>query len=282
MSDQEGERPDQQDQPEGQPKQPLFDRFWSAFRKTDFFKSVWKDDYPHDKRTQVFAVFNNLFLHLQPNTVSRYSLYFRYTFGLGGLSFAMFLILSITGVFLMFYYIPAVPEAYFSVRALETDIFMGLFFRNMHRWAAHLMVLLVFLHMLRVFYTGSYKDTRKFNWVIGVGLFVLTLLLSFTGYLLPWDGLAFWAVMVGIQIGAVSPLIGDQVRLLMIGGHELGTHTLIRWYTVHVLFLPAIAFWLMLLHFWRVRKDNFSATKPIPAEEHPYLPMPRQRRQREE
>lgn len=249
----------------------LFLRIWGAFRRTELFKSIYMSDYPYNRRTQVLAVMNNLFLHLHPNRVTRYSINYRYTLGLGGLSFGMFLILAITGVFLMFYYVPSVPDAYFSVRALGTDVFLGQFFRNLHRWTAHVMVLLVFLHMLRVFYTGGYKGTRKFNWVIGVVLFVLTLLLSFTGYLLPFDQLAYWAITVGVRMGGASPIIGDQVRILLLGSHDISQATIVRWYTLHVLFLPAIGFWLMLLHFWRVRKDGFSATRPILVEDHPVL-----------
>lgn len=257
-------------EPGGQ-KKGLFDKVWGYFRSTELFKSIYRHDYPYNRKTRVMAVMNNLFLHLHPNRVTRYSIDFRYTFGLGGLSFAMFLMLTITGIFLMFYYVPAVPDAYFSIRALGTDVFLGQFFRNLHRWLAHTMVIVVTLHMFRVFYTGGYKGTRKFNWVIGVVLFVLTLVLSFTGYLLPFDQLAYWAITVGVQIGQASPIIGDQVRFLLLGGHDISQNTLVRWYTLHVLFLPVIAFWLMLLHFWRVRKDGFSATHPIPVEDHAIL-----------
>ncbi|NBX47892.1 MAG: DUF4405 domain-containing protein, partial [Chloroflexi bacterium] len=126
-----------------------------------------------------------------------------YTWCLGGLSFMTFLMLTVTGVLLMFYYVPSVTRAYQDIQDLETVVTFGMLMRNIHRWGAHMMVITVFLHMCRVFYTGSYKPPREFNWVVGVILLVLTLLLSFTGYLLPWDQLSFWAVTVAIPCGAL-------------------------------------------------------------------------------
>jgi quinol-cytochrome oxidoreductase complex cytochrome b subunit len=126
----------------------------------------------------------------------------------------------------------------------------------MHRWAAHGMVACVFLHMCRVFYTGSYKKPRQFNWVIGVVLFLLTLGLSFTGYLLPWDQLAFWAITVGTNIGSYAPLVGGRLRELMLGGHSVGESALLRFYVLHVAVLPSLVVLLTMVHFWRVRKDG--------------------------
>ena len=118
------------------------------------------------------------------------------------------------------------------------------------------MVLTVFLHMARVFYHGAYKPPREFNWVVGVILLLLTLLLSFTGYLLPWDQLALWAVTVGSNMAAYSPVIGDQVTFTLIGGVQITPDTLLRWYVLHVLFLPFVIVIFMAVHFWRVRKDG--------------------------
>jgi quinol-cytochrome oxidoreductase complex cytochrome b subunit len=175
---------------------------------------------------------------------------------LGGLSFFLFILLTITGIFLMFYYRPTSPEAYIDIQACYTDVaFCGLV-RNMHRWGAHLMVLTVFLHMARVFYHGAYKPPREFNWVVGVVLLLLTLLLSFTGYLLPWDQLALWAVTVGSNMARYSPVIGGQVSYALIGGVQITGDTLLRWYVLHVLFLPFIIVVFMAVHFWRVRKDG--------------------------
>jgi quinol-cytochrome oxidoreductase complex cytochrome b subunit len=175
---------------------------------------------------------------------------------LGGLAFFMFLLLTVTGVLLMFYYIPSVDTAYQNMKELETTVTFGMFLRNMHRYAAHAMVLLVFLHMCRVFYTGAYKPPREFNWTIGVALLAITLLLSFTGYLLPWDQLALWAVTVGTNMAGSTPFVGDWVRFLLIGGYEVGQNTLLRFYTLHVIVLPLVAAVLIAVHFWRVRKDG--------------------------
>jgi quinol-cytochrome oxidoreductase complex cytochrome b subunit len=139
---------------------------------------------------------------------------------------------------------------------------MGPFLRNMHRWAAHAMVVCVFLHMCRVFYTGSYKKPRQFNWVVGVVLLLLTLGLSFTGYLLPWDQLAFWAITVGSNIGSYAPIVGGQLRELLLGGHSVGEAALLRFYVLHVAVLPSALILLTIVHFWRVRKDG-GLSRPV-------------------
>ena len=122
------------------------------------------------------------------------------------------MILFVSGMYLMFFYHPAPPDAYFDMHSLSTAVAFGQFVRNVHRWSAHLMVLVVFLHLMRVFYAGAYRRPRQFNWVIGVVLLVLTLLMSFTGYLLPWDQLSYWAITVGTNIAGYVPVLGDQVR----------------------------------------------------------------------
>jgi len=167
-----------------------------------------------------------------------------------------FFVLVVTGVLLMFYYHPSVPRAYEDMKDLEFVVTAGVFLRNLHRWAAHAMVAVVFLHMVRVFFAGAYKPPREFNWVVGVILLLLTLLLSFTGYLLPWDQLAIWAVTVGTNMGGYAPVFGGQVSFALIGGVQITADTLLRWYTLHVLFLPFIITIFMAVHFWRVRKDG--------------------------
>ena len=133
----------------------------------------------------------------------------------------------------------------------------------MHRWAAHGMVICVFLHMCRVFYTGSYKRPRQFNWVIGVVLFLLTLGLSFTGYLLPWDQLAFWAITVGTNIGSYAPLVGGQRSRIAAGRpHASAKRALLRFYVLHVAVLPSLVILLTMVHFWRVRKDG-GLSRPV-------------------
>jgi quinol-cytochrome oxidoreductase complex cytochrome b subunit len=230
--------------------------FRRALTENRVFKSLFRTGYPSTPRNQALIMFNNVFLHLHPVRIRRESLRITYTFCLGGLSFFMFLLLTVTGVLLMFYYRPATTVAYQDMKDLETVVSFGLLLRNMHRYAAHAMVILVFLHMVRVFYTGAYKPPREFNWVVGVILLTLTFLLSFTGYLLPWDQLAIWAVTVGTNMAGATPLIGDQVRFLLIGGYEIGDNTLIRWYVLHVIALPLVTALFLTVHFWRIRKDG--------------------------
>jgi len=201
---------------------------------------------------------SSLFLHIHAARVSRHVLKPTYTFALGLISAVLFFVLSITGLALMLYYVPYPPESYRSIKDLQFVVTFGVILRNMHRWAAHAMVAVVFLHMCRVFWTGSYKRPREFNWVIGVALLLLTLGLSFTGYLLPWDQLAFWAITVGTNIAAYAPVIGDQVKYLLLGGHVIGPMTLLRFYVLHCVMLPLAMLLLISLHVWRVRKDGLS------------------------
>jgi quinol-cytochrome oxidoreductase complex cytochrome b subunit len=180
----------------------------------------------------------------------------RFTWCMGGITFLMFLITVVTGVYLMFYYRPVAQYAYADMKYLEFDMPFGMLMRNMHRWAAHGMVITVFLHMIRVFYTGSYKPPREFNWVVGTLLFVLTILLSYTGYLLPWDQLSFWAVTVGYNIAQATPFVGNEVSFVLFGGYQLGANALLRFYVLHVVALPLVAGFLIAIHFWRIRKDG--------------------------
>ncbi len=243
---------------------------WGRIKGTRLFRSIYRNDYPTTPRNQVLVILNSVMLHLHPVKVPRHAVRVTYTWGLGGTSLLMFLILTITGVLLMFYYIPSIPQAYYGVKGLETNVAFGMFLRNMHRWTAHGMVLIVFLHMCRVFYTGSYKPPREFNWALGVGLLLVTFLLSFTGYLLPWDQLALWAITVGTNMAGATPpseYVGKYVRFALLGGYEVGQSTLIRWYTLHVIALPLTAILMMAVHFWRVRKDGGISTPVVEDQE---------------
>lgn len=220
------------------------------------FRSVFRHPFPRDDLGRAYTMFSNFFLHFFPVKSHKNSLKVTYTFGLGIMSLFLFIILTITGVVLMFYYIPSTDRAYQRMKDLEFVISYGKILRNMHRWAAHGMVITVLLHMCRVFYTGSYKHPREMNWVIGVILLVLTLGLSFTGYLLPWDQLAFWAVTVGSSIAGYAPVIGDLTKFVLLGGNIVGQEALIRFYVLHVILLPIIALILIALHMWRIRKDG--------------------------
>jgi quinol-cytochrome oxidoreductase complex cytochrome b subunit len=218
--------------------------------------SVFRRGYGDSPRNRAYVVMNSVLYHLHPVKVKRHGIKLSYTLCLGGLSFFLFILLTITGIYLMFFYRPSVDFVYQDMQRLNTQVSFGLLVRNLHRWGAHLMVITVFLHMARVFYTGAYKPPREFNWIVGVTLFLLTLLLSFTGYLLPWDQLAVWAVTVGTEMMKNSPVIGDQVQFALLGGPVIGPETLLRWYTLHVLFLPFLLVIFLSVHFWRVRKDG--------------------------
>jgi len=225
-------------------------------RTTRVWKSIFRRGPAITNRTRSVAVFGNLFLHWLPVKVREKSLRVRAAYYLGSLSFLLFLLLVITGVLLMFYYHPAAPNAYRDMKDLRFVVSNGVFLRNMHRIAAHLMVLLVFCHMFHVFYRGGYKPPHEFNWVIGVVLLLITLFLSYTGYLLPWDQLAFWAVTVGTNIVSAMPVIGSKVRFVALGGNIVGENALLRFYVLHVVILPLLAFLLIGVHFWRVQKDG--------------------------
>ncbi len=221
-----------------------------------FWKSVFRHGMPVNARLRSEVVISNLFLHLHPVKVYKDSLLFKKTLGLGLISLYLFFILCITGILLMFYYIPHVQRAYQDMKDLEFAVSFGMILRNMHRWGAHSMVALVFLHMCRVFYTAGYRHPREFNWGIGVILFVCTLALSLTGYLLPWDQLAFWAITIVVNLIETMPVIGDDMRYLVVGGTLVGQNALIRFYVMHVMVLPLIATILIAIHFWRIRKDG--------------------------
>jgi quinol-cytochrome oxidoreductase complex cytochrome b subunit len=225
-------------------------------RKSERKRSADKNGSIPGKRERSLAITTNFFWHILPAKSNPDAVKFTATFYLGVLSFALFLILIITGVLISFYYHPSVPQAYYDMKDLTFAVSSGQFLRNMHRWAAHAMVIVVFLHILRVFYSGAYKTPKQFNWVVGIILFLLTLLLSYTGYLLPWDQLAYWAVSVGTNMVETTPLVGEKIKYLLLGGNEVGENTLIRFYVLHVFVLPMIMAILIGLHFWRVRKDG--------------------------
>ena len=227
-----------------------------AVTESSVWRSLFRQPYPNTSRTRALAVMNNVFLHLHPVRVKRHAVRYTYTFCLGGISFFLFLALTVTGLYLMFFYVPSISNAYQDIQAIEASVAFGSFVRNMHRWAAHLMVLTVFLHMIRVFYHGAYKPPREFNWVVGVVLLFCTLWLSFTGYLLPWDQIAFWAITVGTQMAQYGALLGAEAGFFLLGGIQVGQETLLRFYVMHVIAFPLIAAIFMIVHFWRIRKDG--------------------------
>jgi quinol-cytochrome oxidoreductase complex cytochrome b subunit len=234
------------------------EKLWSSQVAESIMRpgSPFKQGYSDSPRNRSYVVMNNVLYHLHPVKVKRHGVKLSYTLCLGGLSFFLFILLTVTGIFLMFYYTPTAEIAYADMEALSTNVAFGSLVRNMHRWGAHLMVLSVFLHMSRVFYHGAYKPPREFNWVVGVILLFLTLFLSFSGYLLPWDQLALWAVTVGTNMAGFSPVIGDQVKFALLAGVEVTGATLLRFYVLHVLAFPFVIVIFMAIHFWRVRKDG--------------------------
>ncbi|MCH7885517.1 MAG: cytochrome b N-terminal domain-containing protein [Planctomycetes bacterium] len=242
-----------------------------------FRDSLIRHGRPTSDRAKSQTVFTNFFLHILPTRTHLHAIKATTTFGLGVATFVLFVILCITGVLLMVYYKPSVDQAYTSMLDIIHVVPTGRFIRNVHRWSAHAMVACVILHMTRAFYTSAYKHPRQFNWVIGMSLFVITLGLSFTGYLLPWDQLAYWAVTIGANI-AQSPQeltdalgitqyfhLGRMLKELLLGSHYVGQEALIRFYVLHIIVLPVITTVLIGLHFWRIRKDGGLA-RPIAAD----------------
>ncbi len=245
----------------------LLNRLFKTVTDSTIWKSVFRHGYADTEKNRSLQIFSNFFFHLHPVRLKEHGFRIRFTWCMGGITFLLFIIELVTGVLLMFYYRPVVEYAYMDIKSLMIDVPFGRILRNLHRWGAHLMVITVMLHMLRVFLTGSYKPPREFNWVIGVILLVGTLLLSFTGYLLPWDQLAFWAISVGTNMARATPLLGHEgpfavldkyhdVRFVLLGGTEVGPSALLRFYVLHVVLLPLIVFVLAGLHFWRIRKDG--------------------------
>lgn len=225
-------------------------------RETRVWRSIYRGGSGATNLRRALAVQQNVFLHLSSVKMRKRSLAFRVTWFLGTLSFGSLLILVVTGIPLMLYYHPSVPQAYADMKDLRFVVSAGLFLRNLHRWSAHAMVLLVFAHMFKVFYRGAYRPPREFNWVIGVVLLILTLLLSYTGYLLPWDQLAFWAITVGSNLLSSVPVLGAKTRFLMLGGHTVNANALLRFYVLHCVILPLFAVMFVAVHFWRIRKDG--------------------------
>jgi len=195
-----------------------------------------------------------IFLHLHPVRVNEASIRFNRTFGLGGMAVLLIVIQIITGILLRFYYTPIPAEAYNSVVFTKTQVLFGQFIRNIHYWSGVFLLLIAFLHFLRVFLTGAFRDERKINWLFGLFLLLLIVLLNFTGYLLPWDQLAYWAITVSTNIIGYLPLVGESIRTMIIGGKELNADTLRTFFTFHTAVLPFLLLLLVLYHFWRVRK----------------------------
>src|SRR5215470_11788565 len=217
---------------------------------------------PESDRASGDAVVSNFLLHWFPAKALKASLDWNYSLWLGTISAALLLLLVLSGLPLLFLYVPSVERAYASVKDIEWVVTFGSWLRSVHRLSAHLMVAAVFLHLVRVFLTGAYKNgagrgqRREWNWVIGIAMLLATLFLSFTGYLLPWDQLAYWAVTVGTNIASSVPFVGPSLRELLLGGRVIEQSTLIRFYVLHIVALPGLLGLLFVYHMWRIRKDG--------------------------
>jgi quinol-cytochrome oxidoreductase complex cytochrome b subunit len=221
-----------------------------------------------DNRRKLGRINKNFFLHIHAGKVHPNSLRPDYTFGLGIILGFLFLIMILTGVILLINYTPSVERAYNSVKDIMFVVPGGRYIRNIHRWAAHGMVLVSFLHLIRVFYTGGYLKGRSQNWIFGVVILFLVMFMNFSGYLLPWDQLAFWAVTIGSNIAAsfreltdilgITQVldIGGFIRSLLLGDDTVGQAALSRFFMLHVVFLPVTLMVFVGLHFWRIRKDG--------------------------
>lgn len=253
----------------------MSESFFQKMRKSQVWNSIFRVGPPDNPRNKASIITGNVFLHLHPIKIKKSGVQLGYTWCMGGLSFFLFLCLAMSGVLLMFYYRPTAEYAYNDIVAFKEHVPLGLL-REIHRWAAHAMVITVWIHMFRVFMTGSYKPPREFNWGIGVLLLVFTLLLSFTGYLLPWDQIAVWAITVGANMAKSVPFLGhagpganllkigefflvsdkSDIRFALLGGRFVGEGALLRFYVLHCVFIPLVLGILITIHFWRVRKDG--------------------------
>jgi ubiquinol-cytochrome c reductase cytochrome b subunit len=239
---------------------------WVSEVGRSFFPSMGMADWrsvlrgePAPRPNPRMRVHNNSFwYHIRPRSLSEEATAWYYTVGLGWFSFFLFMVESITGLVLMVFYVPSSAEAYESMVKIMTDVPLGNLMRNIHRLGAHLMVAVVFLHMVRTYITASYKAPRQFIWVTGVILLLVTLILSFSGYLLPWDQLAYWAVTIGSSMADATPLLGDAVNKLLRGSVDVGGQTLLRFYLLHIFLLPGLAIILISVHYYAVRKQEIS------------------------
>src|SRR5215831_12497219 len=232
------------------------DQYFNELQQTQIWRSIFRSGTGSSTLKRALTIQQNVFLHLFSTKVRVRMLSFGATWYLGTLTLGTFLILVATGIPLMLYYHPSVPQAYADMKDLQFVVSAGVFLRNLHRWSAHAMVLLVFAHMFKVFYRGAYRTPREFNWVIGVVLLIITLFLSYTGYLLPWDQLAYWAITVGSNIMSAVPLLGNKIHFLLLGGHAVNANALLRFYVLHCMILPLTAMFFVAIHFWRIRKDG--------------------------
>ena len=226
--------------------------------------SIKRGDFPpQDERGRLRYVMDNLVLHLHPTKVNARALKFSYTWGLGGLALLLLSVLVVTGVLLLFVYTPTPDKAYNDILSLQTEVMFGQLIRNLHHWSGNALLIVAVLHLLRVFFTGAFGTPREFNWQLGLALLLLIVAANFTGYLLPWDQLAYWAVTVGTNLLGYIPLVGDKLIAFALGGPEVDAPTLTRFYALHIAIVPLGLFGIASFHIWRVRKDGFSIPRDL-------------------
>jgi len=227
--------------------------------RLNFFQRIWYSIFPGTRqgridRERYRQLFNGLLLHFRPRLVPERTLEFRLTWGLGGMALVLVGILFLTGLMLKFAYQPVPDRAYESIIRLQTVVYFGQLIRNIHHWSGNALLLVVFLHFLRVFFSGAFHSGRQFNWILGLVMLLLTLASNFTGYLLPWDQLAFWAITICTGMLDYIPGIGIGLQTLIRGGADIGSATLSIFFAIHTAIIPAGLIILMPFHFWRVRK----------------------------
>jgi len=237
---------------------PIWQRMWQSIFPGPLV--------PATDRERKLMVLDSLILHLHPTSVPQKTLALTLTWGLGGLAALLMTVLVTTGVLLLFVYTPSPDQAYNDILTLQTRVFYGQLARNLHHWSGNAMLVVAFLHMLRVFFTGAFHEPRQFNWLLGVSLLLLTVAANFTGYLLPWDQLAYWAVTVGTGLMEYVPLIGKWLQTVVLGGPEVGAATLLNFYSLHIALIPIAMLSIMSLHFFRVRKDGGVVIPRAPGE----------------
>jgi len=223
----------------------LFARLWRSISSRTLFP---RSD---DERRWAFA--NSLILHTRPVRVPANALRYTHTFGLGGMSLVLFMMLISTGLLMIFVYEPSPERAYQSILFMQDEIVFGRLIRGVHFWSANLLIAVAALHMLRVFLTGAFHAPRQSNWIIGLSLLFLILLSGFTGYLLPWDQISYWAITICTEMLGYMPGIGQTLQRMILGGTEIGSATVINFYALHTIVVPLLLVMLMTWHFWRVR-----------------------------
>jgi quinol-cytochrome oxidoreductase complex cytochrome b subunit len=237
----------------------LFQRIWYSIFPATYQGKVSRKGYRN--------LFNSLLLHFRPKAVPRRTLKFTLTWGLGGMAAVLVGMLFVTGLMLKFAYLPVPDQSYASIIHLQNTVLFGRLIRNIHHWSGNALLLVVFLHFLRVFFTGAFHPPRQFNWVLGLVMFLLVLGSNFTGYLLPWDQLAYWAITICTGMLEYIPGIGIGLQKMIRGGGEIGPATLSNFFAVHTAVIPACLVILMPFHFWRVRKSKGLVIPRTPQED---------------